>query len=360
MHAAAVTIPTPPSTASQRPATPRTRSAAHTAGARFCSRCPGIFPPFMDLCPDDCVSLGFCDIPHVVAGKYRIEQRIGRGGTSEVYLARDLSLGRLVALKTLRRVAPESIEMLRQEACTTAALMHPHVTVLFGVETWHETPILVFEYLEGGTLTERIAGEAIPVRSVVEWGIGLAGGLEAAHVRGILHGDVKPANVGFNAVGTPKLLDFGLASALRPHEELQRRGPAEGSPSDCVRGTAPYLSPEAITGQEAQPAFDLWGLGITLYEAVTSVNPYRQTAVDKVFQRILGEPLPDPRDFRPGCSDELARFLRSALSRRCARRPQTAREFRARLEEVRERRRYDSPAVAERVVDSFPSRTLAA
>jgi serine/threonine protein kinase len=360
MHAAAVTIPTPPSTASLRPATPRTRSVAHNAGARFCSRCPGIFPPLTELCPDDCVSLGFRDIPHVVAGKYRVEQRLGRGGTSDVYLARDLSLGRLVALKTLRRAAPESIEMLRQEACATAALLHPHVAVLFGVETWHETPILVFEYLEGGTLAERIAGETIPVRSVVEWGIGLAGGLEAAHVRGILHGDVKPANVGFNAVGTPKLLDFGLASALRPHEELRGSGQAGGSPSSRVRGTAPYLSPEAITGQEAQPAFDLWGLGITLYEAVTGVNPYRQSAVDKVFQRILGEPLPDPRDFRPGCSDELARFLWSALSRHRARRPQTAREFRAQLEEVRERRRYDSTAVSECVVDRFPSRTFAA
>jgi serine/threonine protein kinase len=360
MYEAAVTIPTPPSTASQPRAMSRKRSADHSERERFCSRCPGIFPPLTDLCPDDCVSLDFRDIPHVVAGKYRVEQRLGRGGTSDVYLARDLSLGRLVTLKTLRRAAPESIEMLRQEACITAALMHPHVAVLFGVETWHETPILVFEYLEDGTLTERIAGEAIPVRSVIEWGIGLAGGLEAAHVRGILHGDVKPANVGFNAFGTPKLLDFGLASALRPHEELRRRGPAGGSPSDCVRGTAPYLSPEAITGQEAQPAFDLWGLGITLYEAVTGVNPYRQTAVDKVFQRILGEPLPDPRDFRPGCSDELARFLRSALSRRCARRPQTAREFRARLEEVRERRLYDFPAVSERVVDTFPSRTFAA
>ncbi|MFI5197258.1 MAG: serine/threonine-protein kinase [Thermoanaerobaculia bacterium] len=289
---------------------PRKRSAAHSAGARFCSRCPAIFPPLTDLCPDDCVSLGFRDIPHVVAGKYRVEQRLGRGGTSDVYLARDLSLGRLVALKTLRRATPESIEMLRQEACATAALLHPHVAVLFGVETWHETPILVFEYLESGTLTERIAREAIPVCSVVEWGIGLAGSLEAAHVRGILHGDVKPANVGFNAVGTPKLLDFGLASALRPHEELSR---------------ARRLSPHSISGASVS-RFTRRSRALTHIARPRSTrclneSSERRFRIRAIFGRVAATSSPAfcgrrSRDVAPGGRRPLGSFVRG--SKRCA------------------------------------------
>ena len=302
--------------------------------ARYCPRCPSIYPPCTDLCPDDRVPLGFCDVPRLISGKYRIEQTIGRGGMGVVYLARDLSLGRLVALKTLFRANLDATERLHREGCAAARLLHPNLAVLFAVETCRGTPVLVFEYLDGGTLAARIRGKPIPIANVIGWGIALAGALEEAHARGVLHCDVKPSNIGFTAAGVPKLLDFGLASLYDSEEPSECGLLNAASTQRRVEGTARYLSPEAIAGEPSRPARDLWGLGITLYEAVTRVNPFVEPELEGTIERILRVPLPDPRGLRPECPEGLGDFFLGALSKNRSERPRSATEFRERLERL--------------------------
>lgn len=301
--------------------------------ARYCPRCPCVYPPSIDFCPDDCVSLAACDVPRLIAGKYRIEQTIGRGGMGIVYLARDLSLGRLVALKTLQRPGPDAAKMLHREAYAVARLLHPHLAVLFAVETCHGTPVLVFEYLAGGTLAERIRSEPIPIARTIRWGIALAGALETVHAKGILHRDVKPSNIGFTADGAPKLLDFGIAS-LPGSEEASLQKRERATSTQGFVGTARYLSPEAIAGEPSQPAVDLWGLAITLYEAVTGTNPFVDRDAERTFHRILSESLPDPRLLRSECPENVALFFRDALSKKPRNRPRSAKELRQRLERL--------------------------
>ncbi|MGZ6972086.1 MAG: serine/threonine-protein kinase, partial [Thermoanaerobaculia bacterium] len=248
--------------------------------ARSCHLCSQIFSAALGpLCPKDQVPLAVADVPHVLAGKYRFERRIGSGGMGVVYLARELSLGRHVAVKTLPKVSPDAAMRLRREARATARVLHPNLAVIFAAETWHGTPMLILEYLEGGTLAPRIARGPIPIEKVVELGIDLSGALEAAHAKGVLHRDIKPSNIGFTASGEPKLLDFGLASLIEepevlaaiettPHGQdmLETTEVKQLTVSGRIVGTLPYLAPEAILGETPQVSFDLWSLALTLYE----------------------------------------------------------------------------------------------
>ena len=264
-----------------------------------------------------------------------------------VYLARDLSLGRFVAVKTLPKVSPEAALRLRREARATARVLHPNLAVIFAAETWHGTPMLMLEYLEGGTLAPRIARGPIPIQQIVEWGIALSGALEAAHAKGVLHRDIKPSNIGFTASGEPKLLDFGLASLLEEPELLAAVGTAaEGldqletaeikhmTVSGRIVGTVPYLAPEAILGEPPQVSVDLWSLALTLYEATTGTNPFLEMPAEKTLNRILSLTPPRARDLRADCPEELSEFFANALARKPADRPRSAREFHRALQRL--------------------------
>lgn len=318
--------------------------------ARSCPSCSQLFSPaFGGMCPRDRVPLAVAEVPHVLLGKYRFERRIGTGGMGVVYLARDLSLGRLVAVKTLPKVSAHAAMRLRREARATARVLHPNLAVIFAAETWRETPMLVLEYLEGGTLEERIRGGPIPIEKIVKWGIALTGALEAAHANGVLHRDIKPSNVGFTASGEPKLLDFGLASLLEGPELLAAVEASASTQSGHsiqsmdlletaevrrvtvsgrIVGTVPYIAPEAILGETPQVSFDLWGLAVTLYEATTGSNPFLEMPAEKTFNRILSLTPPAARTVRTDCPEELSELLVRALARRPSQRPRSARELR--------------------------------
>lgn len=322
--------------------------------ARTCHLCSQIFSAALGpLCPKDQVPLKVADVPHVLAGKYRFERRIGSGGMGVVYLARDLSLGRFVAVKTLPKVSPEAAMRLRREARATARVLHPNLAVIFAAETWHGTPMLMLEYLEGGTLAPRIARGPIPIAHVLEWGIALSGALDAAHAKGVLHRDIKPSNIGFTASDEPKLLDFGLASLLEEPELLaavETTGPGfdaletvdlkHKTVSGRIVGTVPYLAPEAILGQPPQVSFDLWSLALTLYEATTGTNPFLEMPAEKTLNRILTQTPPRARDLRAECPEGLSDLFANALALKPAQRPRTARELHRAL------RALASPAAA--------------
>ena len=167
-----------------------------------------------------------------------------------VYLAHDTALGREVALKTLPARRDAQVARLRDEARAMAALNHPSLATIYGLEMWRRTPVLVVEYLAGGTLIGRLAQGPLPREEVLALGIRLADALTYMHARGVLHRDLKPGNIGLTADGAMKLLDFGLSAD-------------SGTPA----GTPAYLPPEALAGAAPDIAVDLWGLCIVLAEA---------------------------------------------------------------------------------------------
>jgi hypothetical protein len=320
----------------------------------LCRRCSRIYVRGSGaLCPDDDARLEPAPVPHLLAGKYRFEKRIGGGGMGQVYRARDVSLSRDVAIKVLPRVSRQAVRRLRREARAAARLIHPNLGVIFAAETWRGMPMLVLEFLDGGTLEERIACGPVPVGDVVDWGICLAGALEAAHSRKILHRDIKPSNIGFTTGGAPKLMDFGVVRLLDdpssgitddegfgPLSPAGLLGSAAGgsftlTATGRIAGTAPYLSPEAVQGMPPGPDFDVWSLTLTLYEALTGMNPFAEGPVERALTLILTAPVPDPRLVRPDCPGPVAAFFGKALSSSFPERPSTAHELRERLELLR-------------------------
>ncbi len=149
-------------------------------------------------------------LPARLHGTFEVQRRIGRGGMGVVYLARDTRLDRAVVLKTLPCLSPGQAASIRAEARAMAAVEHPQVAVLYGLEDWRGTPVLVVEYLPGGTLASRLVSGPMAVPESLRLGASIADALGALHARGWLHRDIKPSNIGFGRGGGPKLLDFGL------------------------------------------------------------------------------------------------------------------------------------------------------
>lgn len=288
---------------------------------------------------DDCPCGGVfrsAVIPPVLNGKFTLERVLGRGGMGVVYLGRDLELDRLVALKTLPRMRSGSLMRLRREARSMASFVHPNLALIFGAETWRGVPVLVVEYLSGGTLSGRIDGGNEPV-FVAELGIKLTGALSALHRKGLLHRDVKPANIGLSEQGEPKLLDFGLAQII---EETQsdfggmmgqtiRLGgtqppSARLTETSHVVGTPLYLSPEILAGEEPSPEQDLWALHLVLWEVLAGRHPLQGLELEVALDHLRNREIPSVRTVCPACPEPLAEFLDRGLSRRKLTRKPTA------------------------------------
>lgn len=325
------------------PAAPAPAEAAEESAAE-CVRCGAVQPPERTACARCGGPTVECLLPQLVGGKFLIDERIGSGGMGVVYRGMDVHLGRLVAVKTLPALLPDDAVRLRREARTMAAVTHPNLALLFGAETWQGRPMLVVEYLAGGTLAARLSRRPLAADAAVALGLALAAGLDAVHTAGVLHGDVKPSNIGFAADGTPKLLDFGLARllpALGPapqHAHGTMAGSSAAAPwsgggwtaasSSVLRGTPRYMSPEARLGAGPSPAFDLWSTCLTLYEAVAGPHVW----ADAPGGAPPSAPtLPDVRTFAPDVPAALATFFRRALSPAPAERPRTAAELAERL-----------------------------
>jgi hypothetical protein len=325
---------------------------AATELARECPNCGALHPSYTVFCGSCSRRLEPSRVPYVLPGKFRFENRIGEGGMGVVYQGSDLALGRPVAIKTLRRVSPEDAMRLRREARTAAAVSHPHLAPVFGMETWQGTPMLVMELLEGGTLAQRVFREGRPEGETVALGIAMAGALGQLHAADILHRDIKPSNIGYTRDGVPKLMDFGIARVifeLREEEEQeeadeddpglsvvwQAGGEPGLDPGHRFVGTLSYLSPEAVRCAPADATFDLWSLCVVLYECLLGRKVFSGTNA-QIFERIRSGLVPDFAQVCPGRSPALADFFRDALHRTPSRRPATARDLIRRLEMVKE------------------------
>jgi hypothetical protein len=307
--------------------------------ARYCPACRGVFSHAMISCLSDEVATVATGVPLVIAGKYLLESRIGQGGMGVVYRARDLALGRTVAVKTLPRISVSAASRLRQEARSTAAVGHRNLALIYATESWRGAPMLILEYLSGGTIADRLFSGPLPVAEVQETAVAIASALAEAHRRGILHRDIKPSNIGYGPDSLPKLLDFGLARMLEDSISEVSAGSDDPSNGDDSRtsitngivGTPAYLAPEVIVGGAASEGADLWALSVTLYEALAGVHPLRGGNATRTMNRILNEEFPDVRELRPDCPGDLAQFLAVALSRTPSARPATASEYLERL-----------------------------
>lgn len=320
-------------------------AAADDALAMECARCGLLWPAKLERCAGCSHELEPSSLPRELLGKFVLERRIGAGGMGVVFLALDTSLQRYVAIKTLPRLSPEAALALRREARAMASVTHPHLALIFGAEAWRGTPLLVLEYLAGGTLVDRLGGGPLALEESLDLGLALAHVLDRVHAAGILHRDIKPSNVGYTETGIPKLLDFGLARLLAtaaPAAGTWRDGidsastpRRQTSASSGLVGTPLYLSPEAIWGGEPDPSFDLWSTCVLLYEALAGRHPFERSGeADTLYAITRGRPA-DLREHVPRAPEAVARFFSDALAPERSRRPATARELAARLEALR-------------------------
>src|SRR5688572_26918322 len=233
-------------------------------------------------------------------GSYHIQSALGAGGMGEVYLARDTNLGRDVAIKVLPEAFAHDVERLarfEREARTLAALNHPTIAVIHGLESVPLTDsghvrALVMELVDGPTLADLIGGLSVP--EALSLARQIAEGLEAAHEQGIVHRDLKPANVKVRSDGTVKVLDFGLAKAAEPAGAISpglSLSPTITSPAmtaaGLILGTAAYMSPEQAKGRDADKRSDVWSFGAVLYEMLTSRRAFDGDDVSDTMASVL-------------------------------------------------------------------------
>ncbi len=230
--------------------------------------------------------------PGAGVGAYTVTQMLGSGGNGEVWRARDERLGRDVAIKVLLPHIsdnPESLSRLMDEARTAGALNHANLLAIYDVGEHNGMPFLVSECLEGQSLRQRLAAGPIRVDEVVEIALGIAAGLTAAHRRGIVHRDLKPENVFLRSDGGIKIRDFGLAklqlAAGRPGETLHAL-------SSAIVGTAGYMAPEQVRGEEVDTRADLFALGVMLYEMLARQHPFRKGSTFETLEAILASDPP--------------------------------------------------------------------
>jgi serine/threonine protein kinase len=218
-------------------------------------------------------------------GTYEILGSLGAGGMGEVYRARDTKLHREVAIKILPEVFSRDTERLarfQREAQVLASLNHRHIAAIYDLVDLGPSPFLVLELVEGETLAERIQRGRIPIPEALRIAAQMAEALEAAHEKGIIHRDVKPANIKITPDGNVKVLDFGLAK-VRDVEvgraDLSSSPTILATSSGMVMGTAPYMSPEQANGTPVDRTSDLWAFGCVLYEMLSGRRPFEGDTV---------------------------------------------------------------------------------
>ena len=274
-------------------------------------------------------------------GSYEIGASIGAGGMGEVYRAHDTKLGRDVAIKilpTIYSTDPDRRARFEREARVLAALNHPHIGAIYGVEESDGIRALVLELVEGDTLAERIANGPLPIREVLGIVQQVAEALDAAHERGIVHRDLKPANIKITPDGIVKVLDFGLAKAaigdgagpdLTRSPTITRGGTRDG----MLLGTAGYMSPEQVRGKLSDMRTDIWAFGCVLYEMLTGQVAFAGETLSDTIAAILGRE-PDWAVLPAATPPPIRRLLRRCLDKDVKRRLRDVADARADIDDV--------------------------
>ena len=231
-------------------------------------------------------------VPAMLGG-YPIERELGRGGMGVVYLGRDPRLNRPVAIKIIPSALaqnPDTLARFEREAKLLAAVSHPNIASVYGVEDADGQRLLVMEYVPGETLADRLAGGSMTVREAIDICRQVAAAIEAAHEGGIIHRDLKPGNIRLTPDGTVKVLDFGLAKgSIASNADLAQSPTLTYSPTvaGVILGTAGYMSPEQARGKVVDRRADVWAFGCVLYECLTRQRAFGGDTVSDTIARIL-------------------------------------------------------------------------
>ena len=284
-------------------------------------------------------------IPGTRLGPYEIVAAIGAGGMGEVYRAADSNLKRSVAIKVLPASVAgdaESLGRFRREAELLAALNHPNIAGIYGLEKTRDFTALVMEFVEGEDLSQRISRGAIPLDEALPIAKQIAEALEVAHEQGIIHRDLKPANIKVRSDGTVKVLDFGLAKAVAPESASAPADPLNSptmtSPGmtamGVILGTAAYMAPEQAKGRAVDKRADIWAFGCVLLEMLTGQRAFKGDDISEVIAAVLRD-TPDLQALPDATPAAVRRLLRRCLARDPKLRLRDIGEARVALSDVR-------------------------
>jgi serine/threonine-protein kinase len=271
-----------------------------------------------------------------ITSHYKILDKLGEGGMGVVYKAEDTKLDRTVALKFL---APhvvggdEEQSRLIREAKSAAALNHPNICTIHEIDKAEGRTFIAMECIEGQSLKVRIESGPLELDEAMNIAIQIAGGLEEAHVKGVIHRDIKPANIMVTSTRQAKIMDFGLAKSL---------GGTLLTQTGTTIGTVAYMSPEQARGAEVDARTDIWSLGAVLYEMVTGEGPFRSDYEQAVIYQILNETPESVTTLRSDAPRGLARIISKALARKLGERYGSAEDFKKDLESFRRSSRSEA------------------
>ena len=266
---------------------------------------------------------------------YEVLAVIGHGGMGEVYRARDSKLQRDVALKTLSAefaADAERVARLEREATVIAALNHPHIAAIYGIEDHDAGKVLVLELVDGQTLKDRLHRGPLRIEPALQIALQIASAIESAHDRGVVHRDLKPDNIAFTRDGHVKVLDFGLAKSVTPSSRDQATVTAH-TELGTTSGTAPYMSPEQARGEDTDRQTDIWAFGVTLYEILTGISPFERKSSTETLARVL-EAEPDWALLPASTPTSARRLLRRCLEKDRKRRFRDMADVRIEIEDA--------------------------
>ncbi|QQS47564.1 MAG: serine/threonine-protein kinase [Acidobacteriota bacterium] len=290
----------------------------------------------------DAAKIMVADEPRIFIGRdlgnYRIVSHLGSGGMGDVYLARDLKLGREVAIKTIPPAYAQDEERLKRlenEARAAASLNHPNIATIYSVEVLEGRLFITMEHVDGQPMRELIGPGGLHLEVFLNWFTALADALMHAHEKGVIHRDIKPSNILITHDGVPKILDFGLAR-INPSDvdTLNAVRTLSLTSEGVILGTPAYMSPEQAEGKEIDHRSDIFSFGVLMYEALTGRKPFLGESYAALLSSILREEPVSVSDLKPGVPAMLVRLIKRCLSKSRQHRYQTMREVRTVLEEI--------------------------